>query len=140
LVRRIEAIAAKRKSITLKNLDAEKFVLEYLPTVPKNSLVYCDPPYYHKSKRLYLNDYKPEDHVRMAKIVQQKIKQHWVVSYDDAPEISKCYSKRKSFSYKLPYHAADAYEGIELFFLSDSLELPSKSVVRRISEALQALP
>jgi len=139
MVRRIEAIAAKRSSITLKNLDAEKFILEYLPTIPQTSLVYCDPPYYHKSKRLYLNDYEPEDHVRMAKVIQRKIKQRWIVSYDDSPEIAKCYSKRKSFSYSLSYHAAKTYEGVELFFVSDNLEFPLKSTLPRISRALQTL-
>jgi len=54
LVRRIEAIAAKRDFITVKNLDAEKYILKHLPMVSETALVYCDPPYYHKSKRLPL--------------------------------------------------------------------------------------
>jgi len=33
LVRRIEAIAAKRDFITVKNLDAEKYILKHLPMV-----------------------------------------------------------------------------------------------------------
>jgi len=139
LIRRIEAIAEKRDAITLKNLDAEKFIVEYLPRIPKGALVYCDPPYYHKSKRLYLNDYTPDDHIRMAKVIQRKIKQRWIVSYDDAPEIAGCYASRKSFSYRLPYHAATVYEGVELFFVSDSLKLPVESAIPSISRALQRL-
>jgi DNA adenine methylase len=39
LIRRIEAIAAKRDSIVVKNLDAETFLKEHVPTLPLETLV-----------------------------------------------------------------------------------------------------
>lgn len=138
LVARIEAIAKKRRRITVKNLDAQTFISDYLPTLPDRTLVYCDPPYFHKAKRLYLNHYKPKDHAAIARVIQTNIQQHWMVSYDGAPEILKRYSERRSFIYDLQYNAAKAYKGIEVFFFSDDLVLPRRSTIPSISKALQS--
>ena len=137
LITRIEAIAAKKKAITLKNWDAEKFILEHIPTLPKQSLVYCDPPYFHKASRLYLNHYKPEDHARIAKVIQRNLVRPWIVSYDGVPEILNFYSKRQHFIYDLQYNAGKAYKGKEVFVFSDALALPSDSVIPNIDRALK---
>lgn len=137
LIRRIEAIASRRTSITVKNWDAERFILEYIPQIPKSSLVYCDPPYFHKAERLYLNHYEPDDHARIARVIQREIKHLWMVSYDGALEIMKCYSRRRSFLYDLQYNVATAYKGTEVFFFSDNLKLPLRSSVASIDQALQ---
>lgn len=79
LIRRIEAIAEKRNQITMKNWDAEKFLVEYVPKMPRKSLVYLDPPYYYQSRRLYLNHYAPEDHARISRLVQRRLKRPWMV-------------------------------------------------------------
>ena len=139
LIRRIEAIALMKKSITLKKWDAERFIREYIPRLTKNTLVYCDPPYFHKADRLYLNHYGPEDHARIARVIQREIKHHWVVSYDSAPEILKYYSQRRSFLYDLQYNAAAAYKGTEAFFFSDRVKLPKRSSVSYVDRALKKL-
>lgn len=139
LISRIEAIASRKSAITLKNWDAEKFILKYVPRLPANTLVYCDPPYFHKADRLYLNHYDPEDHARIAQVIQREIKHHWVVSYDGVPEILKHYSRRRSFLYSLQYNAAKAYKGTEAFFFSDRLNLPQESTVSYIDHALKSL-
>lgn len=135
LIRRVENIARQRRAIHLRNWDAERFVLDYLPRLPKASLVYCDPPYFEKAERLYLNHYRPEDHHRIAKIIQ-KIKLPWMVSYDSAPEILECYSRRRAFLYGLQYNASKAYVGTEVFFFSDRLKLASRSAVASIDTVL----
>jgi DNA adenine methylase len=99
LIGRIEAIAAKKDSVTLRNWDAERFILEYIPDLPTNTFVYCDPPYYEKSSRLYLDRYEKHDHARIAKVIQEKLRRKWVVSYDAAAEILEIYSERKRFLY-----------------------------------------
>ena len=139
LISRIEAIASRKSAITLKNWDAEKFIFKYVPKLPASTLVYCDPPYFRKADRLYLNHYEPEDHARIAQVIQREIKRHWVVSYDGAPEIMKHYSRRRSFLYSLQYNAAKAYKGTEVFFFSDSLKLPQESAVPYIDRALKKL-
>lgn len=70
LVRRIEAIASKKHAIKLKNWDAERFITNYLPSLPEQSLVYCDPPYFQQGHRLYLSRYCAADHERIAHVIQ----------------------------------------------------------------------
>jgi len=138
LVRRIEVIAAKRDSITLRNLDAETFILNYIPSLPDKTLVYCDPPYFTKSSRLYLDYYKENDHSRVAKVIQEHLSRKWVVSYDSAPEILGYYSKRQAFLYSLQYNASRVYKGQEVFIFSDDLTVPSDSSLPNIDTAIKA--
>ncbi len=137
LIRRIELIAEKRKFISVKNWDAEQFIKQYIPKLPRKTLVYCDPPYFHKSERLYLNRYTPEDHARLARTIQKHIKRPWLVSYDSVPQIVEHYSERRSFTYDLQYNAARAYKGTEIFFFSDSVRVPETSAVGSINLGLQ---
>lgn len=135
LIRRVETIARKRKHIRLRNWDAERFITTYVPRLPKETLVYCDPPYYEKAERLYLNHYKPEDHKRIARTIQ-KISVPWIVSYDSAPEILNSYARRRAFLYGLQYNASKAYVGTEVFFFSDKLRVVSRSSVSSIDRVL----
>ncbi|MEE7545870.1 DNA adenine methylase [Xanthomonas sp. Kuri4-1] len=135
LIRRIENIARYKKNIHLRNWDAERFISNYLPRLPSETLVYCDPPYFEKADRLYLNHYHPEDHRRIAKVIQE-IKLPWIVSYDAAPEILKYYARRRAFIYGLQYNALKAYVGTEVFFFSDRLEIGSRSAIKSIDVAL----
>lgn len=139
LVRRITAISAARSAITLKNLDAERFIFEHLPTIPENSLTYCDPPYYHKAVRLYLNKYTPSDHARIAYTIQNHIhpKHRWLLSYDYSPEVLALYPDRHSFQYELQYHAGGANKGKELVVVCDDLVLPEHSNTQCIELGLQ---
>lgn len=139
LIRRIEAIALRKDSITLRNWDAEKFILEYIPDLPANTFVYCDPPYFEKSSRLYLNRYEKNDHKRISEVIQQRLVKKWVVSYDSAAEILRYYSDRKSFLYDLQYNASRAYKGKEVFIFSDDVSVPKASLLPYIDEALKTV-
>jgi DNA adenine methylase len=137
LIRRVEAIALKKKAVSVYGWDAERFIREYLPRIPQTALVYLDPPYYRKADRLYLNHYAPEDHARIAKVIQGAIRHRWVVSYDNAPEIVSFFVKRRSFEYNLQYNASRAYRGREIIVLSDELRVPRQSNVPGVNEALR---
>ena len=137
LIRRVEAIASRKDSISVYNLDAEVFIAQALPSLPKHTFVYCDPPYYAKSKRLYLNNYAPEDHARIARVIMEQIKQPWVVSYDADPAIIGYYQGRHSFIYDLRYNAGTRYKGKEIFVFSDNVVLPSQSSLPFVDVALQ---
>ena len=139
LIRRIEAISNFRANITFSNMDAERYILEYVGELPYNTLVYCDPPYYNKASRLYLDHYRPEDHERVAAVIQDNLNHRWVVSYDDVHEIHAYYGERQSFTYSLQYNAAKVYKGKEIFIFSDDLTIPSTSVLPYISTALPQL-
>ena len=139
LIERIETIALKKKAITITNLDAEKFITECVPQLPRKTLIYLDPPYFHKADRLYLNHYTPQDHFRIAKIIQRHVKRPWLVSYDNTPEILECYPERRLFTYDIQYNAGRVYRGSEIFILSDRLRLPPNSQIRSIDRAIKRL-
>lgn len=120
---RLQRIEDHKHHIQLTNLDAEAFIKA--GKFPKRSLVYLDPPYFRKAQRLYRNHYAEADHARIAKLVQQKLKAHWVVSYDDAPEIEKLYKERRKIRYALSYSAQTKRSGGELMFFSDGLDYPN---------------
>ncbi len=125
LIERIERIARYKSSVTLYNQDAAAFIIKVLPEIPFRSLVYLDPPYYTKGPGLYENYYKHEDHVSIAKLATKRIKQRWIVSYDNMPEVRKLYKGLRKLIYKLSYSAADRYRGAEVMFFSDKLKVPT---------------
>jgi DNA adenine methylase len=139
LIARVEAIALHRDRIRVSNLDAEDFIRRELQGMPRRSLVYLDPPYFRKAERLYLNHYTPDDHARLARVIQREIGIPWVVSYDCAPEILEHYATRQFFMYDLQYNAAKAYKGREAFFFSDKVRIPRESAIRAINDVLQGL-
>ena len=124
LIRRIEKIALLRNHIRLYNLDAKEVIQTVLPTLPQKTLVYLDPPYYVKGQGLYQNHYQHDDHVIIANLVKDKIKQPWIVSYDHTNEIDGMYTGCPKITYGINYSAQNRYEGAEVMFFSDNLILP----------------
>ncbi len=137
LIRRIELISDYKTKIKIRNWDAEKFIKQYIPRLPDDTLIYCDPPYFNKADKLYNNHYAPEDHQRIAGVIQEEIKHPWIVSYDNTNEILFNYSDRRKFTYALRYNAAKAYQGSEIFIFSDDLEIPITSEIPSIDHALE---
>ena len=72
LIRRIELISAKRKFIVVKNCNAESFLGDYVAGLPQKTLIYCDPPYFHKAERLYLNHFQTVRRTRSKERVGAK--------------------------------------------------------------------
>lgn len=136
LIRRIELIGLFSDSIFISNLDAEKYIDNYIPNLEDNSLVYFDPPYFNKAKDLYLNSYKPKDHERLSRAVHGVIKP-WVLSYDNVPEIIKLYKEHNYFTYDLQYSAARNYKGKEVFVFSDFVQLPKSCGLKFIDRELR---
>jgi len=124
LISRIKRIARYKSRISIYRLDGQRFIQNILPKLPKNTLVYLDPPYYNKGKELYINHFKHDDHVSLAKTVQERIMQPWIVSYDAVPNILNLYKERREFSYNLSYSAQSRYSGSEIMFFSDNITIP----------------
>jgi DNA adenine methylase len=139
LINRIENIGQRHEKITLCNWDAERFIVERVPSLPSRSLVYCDPPYFNKGERLYMDHYRPEDHARIANVIQADLNRPWLISYDYTPEILPFYRGRRAFKYALQYNARSAYKGMELVVLRDELRMPKTSCVSFISDGLCSL-
>lgn len=123
LVSRIERIASYRDQIRIYNLDAIVLLQSLLPRLPEHSVIYLDPPYYVKGQGLYENFYNNADHLQVADLART-IRQNWIVSYDDVPEIQQMYRGFQSLNYRLHYHAANRYQGGEVMFFTPNLTVP----------------
>lgn len=123
LIRRIEKIASYAPRINLYNMDAAKFLTTRLPKIPKKSLVYLDPPYFQKGCELYENHYQRDDHAEIAALVA-KIKQKWIVSYDNVRPIRRLYSQYEKEGFGLHYTAQDRYIGKEVMIFCPDLVTP----------------
>lgn len=113
LISKIHAIAERQSDILLANVDAARFIEEYLPNIEGKCLVNIDPPYYVKGKGLYQNFFEHQDHYRLYESVK-KIQQPWIVTYDDAPEICGIYSEFEPQHFGLTYTAQIKRKGSEV--------------------------
>ena len=131
---RIIAIAKRSQDITVYSEDSLALLTRCKEFLPKESVIYLDPPYYVKGKGLYRNYYEHEDHVAIAKAIRGKdFQRHWVVSYDNANEIRAMYQLVNTKKYGLNYTAQRHYVGNEVMFFSDDLVVPDDwiSVTKR---------
>ena len=135
LCARIEQIALYASRIRLYNLDAKDLITTVLPSLPKKSLCYLDPPYYVKGQGLYENHYFHDDHVEIANLVKRKIKLPWIVSYDHAPEIVSMYEGCPRIEYGINYSAQNRYEGAEIMFFSKGLNIPDEKNPAKLGAA-----
>lgn len=121
LIDRILAIADYSSRIEVHNLDAAEFLSLLASKLRPRSLIYLDPPYYHKGQHLYANFYHPGDHASVAKQVQESLTTPWIVSYDDCPEVRELYADRRYDTYSLDYTARERRTGSEIVFYADCL-------------------
>jgi DNA adenine methylase len=118
----IKTIASKKKHISLNNLDAAEYIDDVLPHLGDKCLVNIDPPYYVKGKGLYQNFFEHDDHYRLYESVK-RIRQPWIVTYDDTPEINDIYSEFDPKPFGLTYTAQTKRKGTEVMIHKPSLKL-----------------
>lgn len=129
LVDKIQWASTLRDDVTLHNEDAELLLKRIVPTLPRKSLIFLDPPYYVKSDRLYDNPYTHADHERIARFVS-RLQRAWIISYDDVPSIRELYSRFHRVSYELNYSAAESCIGAEIMFAKPGLRITRAGVDR----------
>jgi DNA adenine methylase len=128
LIERIRKIASRKEDIRLHNEDALRLIellQEEAEWPEENVLFYFDPPYYHKADSLYMHHYKIDDHQRVSERIKG-IKAHWVVSYDNVPEITKLYSDYEKKEYVFNHTAHSIRPGKEVLFFSQTITIPRK--------------
>lgn len=134
LIAKIQRIALYRDQVTLTRLDAEQFIRRKFKSLPAHALVNVDPPYYRRGPELYCSFYQHEDHVTLAAAVRG-IKQPWMLTYDDTPEIRSMYAGLPTHSKELLYSAQVKRSAVELLVLSPVLQWPTQpeQPVRRVA-------
>ncbi len=130
LKQRIEAIAKLRAKVALFQMDAVQLLTDLRDQIPVRSLIYLDPPYYHKGSQLYRNHYRPEDHLQIAQTVTA-LETPWLVTYDNCLEIKALYADCATQEFSLHYstHLARPKATEVLFY--GNIELPCPPVLKR---------
>lgn len=105
LAQRVKSISDLKSQIHVYNKDIYSFLDNYIPKYEDNALVYFDPPYYNKSRQLYLNFFDDEDHKRIQKTIEMKVNCNWIITYDDTPEIINLYDGYECMRFDLSYTA-----------------------------------
>ena len=128
LIRRIMRVALYKERIDVFNMDAIDFLRhEIINTgLGERCLVYLDPPYYVKGRKLYLNYYQHDDHAQLARFIKKQKAFKWILSYDNVLEIRKLYLGMNQVSFNLKYSAHEAKVGNELLVYDKEIKIPRK--------------
>lgn len=132
LIKKINAIAKCRDRIQLFHLDAVDFIRNILHQRPENNLfIFFDPPYYRQGKQLYKDAFNDQKHRQLFMSIQTLQNYHWIVTYDDAPEIEEIYARdNEVMRYTLQYMATQKRREQELFFHSPITHIESFNKVQ----------
>lgn len=131
LIERIKKIAAMKHSIHLYNKDIDSFLTHYVPKYEENAFIYFDPPYFEKGKQLYLNFFDYKDHLRIEKLISEKVNCDWIITYDDVPEIEKIYSGYNLRRFELNYSVAKKRKANEIIIFNGENKIPDNSLLEK---------
>lgn len=126
---RIFDIVAHKDRITLTNQKAEEILISGI--IDQKSFTYLDPPYYHKGKNLYLNNYNHQEHLQLSELLKDKKTNSWIVSYDNVMEIKQMYEGLRMSTFELNYSLQNKRQGSELLIFSDLLVVPPTFYFRK---------
>lgn len=121
LQQRIERIASMSSKIQVYNEDAFLLLERVEDFLPKNSLIYLDPPYYVKGQGLYRNYYTHQNHVEIETVLA-KLSIPWIVSYDNCIEIKEIYQHYHQEEYSLNYSVQNKVKGSEVMIYAPYLQ------------------
>lgn len=125
LSRRIKSIACHKDYIYIYQQDAIQFITKTLSKNKEKGLIFLDPPYYAKGKKLYTSFYEHEHHEAVAKAIKNSAHKHWIVTYDNAEEIDEIYDLKNKITYNLKYSLNHQSTGGEEFlFYSKHIKIP----------------
>lgn len=125
LIRRIQRMAKYKDRIHLTNLDALEFLANRKGVIPSTAFFCIDPPYFKKGASLYTSFYRPEDHAILGRAVRA-LKNPWMVTYDNTPEIAEIYKSQRRFTFEINYSANIKRVGTELLIAPKKLKIPAE--------------
>ena len=128
LIQKIKRIAERKEDIDLFHLDALLLIKKIQrESNNKQTIFYFDPPYYAKGASLYMSYYTEAQHREISKAITGIENIHWIISYDNTPEIKRMYAwvpHRCTREYVMHHFAYKKREGRELLLFSNDLLVP----------------
>lgn len=119
LIERMRILALYADSIVATAKDGKEVIAEFASK--DDAFIYADPPYFEKAGSLYLNAFRAEDHVSLAKVLNDFAESRWILTYDNAPQVAELYADRRRREFELNYSAHRVMKATEVAVLSDSL-------------------
>ena len=119
LIERIRILSLYSDNITAMSRDGADVITEYSRN--SNTFIYADPPYFEKAGSLYLNAFTIEDHESLAQVLNDVPDSHWLLTYDNVPQVCELYPLRRRRTFELSYSANRVTKATEIAVLSDSL-------------------
>lgn len=122
LIRRIKRIHDYRDRIDVQNTDAIELIRDHKR---RRSVLFLDPPYFHKGSTLYLNALDPAYHRRLSQVLRAAGNMPWIMTYDDCTEVRKLYRDwARIRPFTLAYSASNRRKGREILITPHHLEVP----------------
>lgn len=126
LIHRIQAIARHRDRLRVTGLDAGELLASIQGATA--AFVFLDPPYFHKrDRRLYRNEYEPEDHEEIASQLST-MSPRWLLTYDNCEEVRDLYQGMRFRNFRLCYTAGEKRLGRELLIAPAGLKVPRVAI------------
>lgn len=117
LIKRIEKIGLHKDNILLYNEDIGSFINNHIFNYP-DAFIFFDPPYYKAGKQVYSTFFTPDDHIRFANAIKS-LKNNWVITYDNSPEIKELFADYVIREIALNYSITSAHKNTELIIFSN---------------------
>lgn len=119
LSERVRILSLYAQNIVVTSADGKDVIKRY--AARPGTFIYADPPYFEKSRGLYMNAFAPSDHESLAEVLNSRARRNWVLTYDNVPQVAKLYGERKMQEFELSYSAHRARKAKEIVVLSDVL-------------------
>jgi DNA adenine methylase len=131
LVHRLANIGKNKDRIQIYNMDAIDFLKTTLPRSKGRDrvLVYLDPPYVVKARRLYMNSYKDKDHEKLSDYIVRQSRLKWIMSYDYCQLVINLYNNDCSVNtLPIKYSLSKKVSTKELLISPQNVRLPISTV------------
>lgn len=91
IIEKIDFLKPFLSKIEISQYPFEKFINQSKESKSEKDFFYFDPPYFKKSKGLYKTLFSHKEHITLSKLIKEKFRKNWAVSYDNDPFIKYLY-------------------------------------------------
>lgn len=119
LEERLRILSLYSDNLVATSRDGVEVITEY--AAKDDTFIYADPPYFEKAGSLYLNAFAAENHEALAGVLNNVANSHWLLTYDNVPQVAELYAERRRRKFELNYSAHRVVKATEVAVLSDAL-------------------